>query len=961
MTMDSALRSELLDLLHRKAILHGTPAAPITHRDGQVSPWAFYSWNISMTAGGLSLAARAILDALQSFGTTQLASYGYTGLPLLSACLLEGRGRYTGLSIREKRKTHLTNRRVDGVVDRSRPVVIIDDSLSSGTSLHEAITALEDEGLEVEGTVALVHFPYRGAKEWANAAGYRTVTLFDIWSDLGMAVDTTPYLGVQRARCEVCTERMPEGLPPAVLARRVAEFFLRTGKIPAAPSSLDAAHDARGGTFVSFRRRVDDHRLARDGFWHFDPAAADPAQDVVLATVDTVLGSRGALTQAGLDELKIAVTFFGPLEEIQPGQLDFDRYGIVARSKVWPGKIGGALPNTQVFISDVEQYRQARSRNARIADGEPHTLWRHTLTKHTEPSETWLPYGCEEGPATSWWRDERIGSLLTRRARGVLAALAAGGRGEAPGAGPLSDALVPAPIEGVAVSLHAQGLCGYGLSHETCLDRALVAAAQAAWSDPRCAEHHAAPEALAVTVSVLHHGEPLGCGSRALVEFKLRRGLDAVTLAQRGQRFTLLPSALVCNNWSRARMLDAVDALAGGLELEHSWRTHQVAAWVSQDRSVLPLRFAFPAREAHPCDDAACEASIDLLAGYLFRSLDETGLPAYHLSPADEDFVRTGTAGRVLHGLYSLRIAGELRGREDWAQAAARGVGRCLGSVRGGSIALPGHVGGALADAVLLAAASVSGWSRSDTCLQVAQRVAALLHDSGWIGAGPKRLDNPQDQEFLPGAAVWALATWCRATGATLPKALAEARRFHGHRFAEHPTWGCPWLAQGWAAVHELTRDPDDAALALAAADWLAERQLQKNGAFLETLSPDEPSFNAGFVGEGLAAAWRAALALDEASRAARYQRSWRMAMGFVRTLMLEPTDVFPFRAGQRAVGGVRCTLSRADIRVDQVSHALHALVDGQRNVPLSLDARGQQASGREGRRGVAVSGVARA
>jgi hypothetical protein len=66
-------------------------------------------------------------------------------------------------------------------------VVVIDDSLSSGTSLQKAITALEEEGLEVEGTVALVHFPYRGSKEWANASGYRTVTLYDIWSDLGMA------------------------------------------------------------------------------------------------------------------------------------------------------------------------------------------------------------------------------------------------------------------------------------------------------------------------------------------------------------------------------------------------------------------------------------------------------------------------------------------------------------------------------------------------------------------------------------------------------------------------------------------------------------------------------------------------------------------------------------------------------------------------------------------------------
>ena len=34
--------------------------------------------------------------------------------------------------------------------------------------------------------------------------------------------------------------------------------------------------------------------------------------------------------------------------------LDFDRYGIVAQSRIFPYKRGGALPNTQVFISEIE-------------------------------------------------------------------------------------------------------------------------------------------------------------------------------------------------------------------------------------------------------------------------------------------------------------------------------------------------------------------------------------------------------------------------------------------------------------------------------------------------------------------------------------------------------------------------------------------------------------------------------
>jgi hypothetical protein len=499
---------------------------------------------------------------------------------------------------------------------------------------------------------------------------------------------------------------------------------------------------------------------------------------------------------------------------------------------------------------------------------------------------------------------------------------------------PSVGSIIPVSIEGVAVTLYAHGLCGHGLSYETDLERAVVAASQAAWRDARFAsERRATLDDTSITVSVLHHGEALGECSRMLVEQKVRRGLDAVTLTQRDRRFTLLPSALVYNNWTRKEFLDVLESAAGGAQPPSLWRTHQVAAWVSDRGRTLPLRFGFPAVEPVPPREQEVAPLIDLLATYIHRAVDANGVPAYHLSPNDRDYVRTGTAGRVMHALYALRIAGEARGRADWKAAASRGIAHCLTYVEHGTINLPGHVGGSLADAVLLGAASACGLGHTPACVTVAERVRALLHSSGWIGAGPKRLDNPQDQEFLPGAAVWAMATFCKSTGAALPPEVVAARRFYGNRFREHPTWGCSWLAQGWAAVHDLTRDCADAEIAFAVSDWVAERQLEKNGAFLEDMSPDEPSFNAGFVAEGVAGAWRAASQRHDHERASRYAECWSKAFGFLRTLTLDETAVFPFRAREKAVGGVRCTVSRAGIRIDQVSHALHALVEGLHSV----------------------------
>ncbi|MBV8968192.1 MAG: hypothetical protein JO331_03925, partial [Verrucomicrobia bacterium] len=97
----------------------------------------------------------------------------------------------------------------------------------------------------------------------------------------------------------------------------------------------------------------------------------------------------------------------------------------------------------------------------------------------------------------------------------------------------------------------------------------------------------------------------------------------------------------------------------------------------------------------------------------------------------------------------------------------------------------------------------------------------------------------------------------------------------------------------------------------------------------LEDLSPDEPSFNTGFISEGVAASWEMAIAVGDVERTARYAAAWSEAMRFMTNLIVFPEDVFALRAGTKAIGGVRCTLTRSDIRIDQVSHCLHALVTG--------------------------------
>jgi hypothetical protein len=247
---------------------------------------------------------------------------------------------------------------------------------------------------------------------------------------------------------------------------------------------------------------------------------------------------------------------------------------------------------------------------------------------------------------------------------------------------------------------------------------------------------------------------------------------------------------------------------------------------------------------------------------------------------------------------------------------------------------LPSQRNDVLADCVLLAGvlAAGTGLRVHPAIPELATRVSALLRSDGRIALRPVRLSRPQKHDFLPGAAMVAMAAAASAGLVALDTDAVEAcLRWQRSRFRVLRSWGMAgWQPQAWAAMSQLTRDDDQVRFVFEVTDWAIERQLDKSGAFLEDLGYLEPTFNSAFVAEGVAASWRVATRVGDSARAARYRRAWRLAMRFVRTLMIGPEDTFCTREPERALGGVRTSITRSDIRIDGVSHALRALVAGE-------------------------------
>src|SRR5215208_1201862 len=133
-------------MLRGQGILYRSATQPVLSRDGTSARWMLDSLAVTLSPRGAELAGRCVLELLKRFDGRQLATYGLTGVPILQSYLLQPGGRYRGLLVRKERKAHGSLKLIEGPVDKSEPVILIDDSVSSGMSLEEACARLEEAG-----------------------------------------------------------------------------------------------------------------------------------------------------------------------------------------------------------------------------------------------------------------------------------------------------------------------------------------------------------------------------------------------------------------------------------------------------------------------------------------------------------------------------------------------------------------------------------------------------------------------------------------------------------------------------------------------------------------------------------------------------------------------------------------------------------------------------------------------
>lgn len=186
------LTSQVVALIHEYG--HQERAEPFTLSSGEVSYHYIDGKRAIATGAGLKVVSEAVLELARDLGIEFEAAGGLTmGADPLAHGIAVVSGK-AWFSVRKQAKKHGKQKLIEGAeLKPGTPVLVVDDVVTTGASIKQAIDAIHDEGAIVALAVALVDRA-DVARELLSASGVRYHPLAT-YRDLGI-----PRVGDERVR-----------------------------------------------------------------------------------------------------------------------------------------------------------------------------------------------------------------------------------------------------------------------------------------------------------------------------------------------------------------------------------------------------------------------------------------------------------------------------------------------------------------------------------------------------------------------------------------------------------------------------------------------------------------------------------------------------------------------------------------------------------------------------------------
>jgi orotate phosphoribosyltransferase len=150
-------KSALKSLLVERSLIVG----PVTLSNGSESDHYFDCKRVTLMSEGAALVGDAFLDVIQSLPEQPTAIGGLThgADPIIGAVMMRAKERglkIDGFYVRKEPKKHGTKNRIENAPDSGSRVVIVDDVVTAGGSVLQAISGAKAAGCRIVAAITLV-------------------------------------------------------------------------------------------------------------------------------------------------------------------------------------------------------------------------------------------------------------------------------------------------------------------------------------------------------------------------------------------------------------------------------------------------------------------------------------------------------------------------------------------------------------------------------------------------------------------------------------------------------------------------------------------------------------------------------------------------------------------------------------------------------------------------------------
>jgi orotate phosphoribosyltransferase len=172
-------RAELLQLIKDLAVVHGK----VILSSGREADYYLDLRRIALHRLAAPLVGRVMLDVTADWSYEAAGGLTLGADPVAAAIMHASAGTVDAFVVRKTEKAHGLQRRIEGPDVAGRPVLVVEDVSTTGSSPLTAVSALREAGAEVVGVAVIVD---RGARAAIEAEGLEYRSAYTL-ADLGLS------------------------------------------------------------------------------------------------------------------------------------------------------------------------------------------------------------------------------------------------------------------------------------------------------------------------------------------------------------------------------------------------------------------------------------------------------------------------------------------------------------------------------------------------------------------------------------------------------------------------------------------------------------------------------------------------------------------------------------------------------------------------------------------------------